>query len=156
MNEKIIKLWENFVMEYRNYFMTAEESWNSMLKSAKHYINKYKKRPLQYDKNKINKKLGQWLSQQSNKYKKCIQCMKNVKIREKWEQFITEYKEYFPNNPTIQQKPSKKLTTIKINEPKKEKELYDNKQKRTLSEYQEITKKISTPIKPAGTVSGKK
>jgi hypothetical protein len=115
-----------------------------MLKSAKNYINKYKKRPLQYDKNKINKKLGQWLSQQSNKYKNRIQCMKNVKIIEKWEQFIIKYKDYFPNNSEILKKTFLKSTTIKPKEPEKQKESDNNKQKRTLSEYQELSKKMTT------------
>jgi hypothetical protein len=57
--------------------------------------------------------------------------------------FPTEHQEYFPNNPAIQEKkPIKKSTSIK---PKVEpKETIEQKSKRIQSEYQELTKKMST------------
>lgn len=71
--------------------------------------------------------------------------MKDEDIKEQWENFITEYKEYFPNNPTIQTevKPAKKLTTIPQKEQTLTKETSEQIRKRKQSEYQELTKKMS-------------
>ena len=67
--------------------------------------------------------------------------MSNNNIRLKWEEFINndKYSIYFPENPAIQ-KPIKKSTDIK---PKKEKESKETVEQRKISEYQELTKKMS-------------
>ena len=45
------------------------ETWRNNLLKVKEYIIKYKKTPSTHDKNKEVKILGQWISNQKNKYK---------------------------------------------------------------------------------------
>jgi hypothetical protein len=144
MKDKTIrKLWEDFIIDYKDYFLSNTESWNSMLNSVKQYIDKYKKRPSKYDKHKEIKQMYQWIDNQQTNYKKNINIMKDITIKKQYEQFITEYQEYFPDNSAIQNIPAKKSTTIKP-KSEKEKESDNNKQKRQLSEYQELSKKMTT------------
>jgi superfamily II DNA or RNA helicase len=145
MKEPTIKTkWEEFITEYKEYFLSNDELWQSNLDKVKAYINTYNKRPLTTDKNTDIKFLGHWLSTQQKNYKNNEYIMKEPKIRTKWEEFITKYKEYFPDNPAIQKdvKPAKKSTTIK---PKlEEKTKSPTNKQRIQSEYQELTKKMST------------
>jgi len=72
--------------------------WEKRLKEVKIYIDKYKKRPSCCDKKQNIKKLGCWINIQQTNYKNKSQIMENKEIREKWEKFIKEYKEYFMTN----------------------------------------------------------
>ena len=135
--------WVKFISDakYKKYFMSNIEDWKDKLEQVKKYINDNNKRPSNSDKNSEIKHLAQWISNQQKNYTKKEHIMKDPKIRTNWEEFITEYKEYFPDNPAIQ-KPSPKSTTIKI-KTNVSKESSEQKHKRINSEYQELTKKMS-------------
>jgi len=142
-NEDIKKEWEKFIKEYKEYFLDNESEWKNILFNVKKYININKKRPSNHEKNIDVKQMGSWLSNQVINYKEKTQIMKDPEIRKLWEEFITEYQQYFPNNPAIKEKqPDKKSTTIKQKEDKP-KETDKEKRERIQSEYQELTKKMS-------------
>jgi superfamily II DNA or RNA helicase len=107
---KVRKLWEKFIIDYKDYFMSNIESWIYMLNSVKEYIDKYGKRPDGNDKkNKEIRQMGRWINTQQENYKKNKSCMKNNKIKKLWEKFVEEYKQYFF---TVNQKWKIKLKKI--------------------------------------------
>ena len=69
--------------------------------------------------------------------------MKDEKINDHWNDFIIKYKNYFSNDSISQKEPTKKSTTIKPIEIKKQKEIDEKRHTRIYSEYQELTKKMS-------------
>ena len=85
--EKIRKIWEEFIDAYKIYFMSNEEIWIDNLEKSKKYIDENKKRPIE--------KLGWWIGTQLKTYKKKSEIMKEEKIRKIWEEFIDAYKIYF-------------------------------------------------------------
>jgi superfamily II DNA or RNA helicase len=97
-NPDIQVLWkitaEDITKEIYSCIIDCEvvDMWDTHFENLKKFINNNKRRPLQKSKNKKEKKLGQWLSQQIKFYKKNI--MKSDRL-EKWAEFIEEYKEYF-------------------------------------------------------------
>ena len=93
MNINNIKLkWEQFINEYKDYFLSNEEIWNNYLNQVIFYINENKSKPPYNDK---YKKLNQWIYTQLSNYKNNEQIMKNNNIKLKWINFMNEYKEYF-------------------------------------------------------------
>eukprot|EP00966_Prymnesium_polylepis_P212300 4917729-Prymnesium_polylepis.1 len=93
--ESIRKRWEEFVEEYKVYFLSNEEEWEMNLEALKAYIDKQKKRPSNGSKDETTKKLGLWINTQQTNYSKREQIMKEESIRKKWEEFVEEYKVYF-------------------------------------------------------------
>jgi hypothetical protein len=93
--QEIRVLWEQFQLEYQEYFISNEENWKNTLQQVKDYINNNKKRPSNKDKNKDIKTLGNWVCAQLTNYKNNKQIMKQQEIRVQWEQFQLEYQEYF-------------------------------------------------------------
>ena len=79
-------LWEKFVDEYKNLFMSIEEKWIFKLANIKKHINENKKIS--------DKNIKKWLSRQKSNYIKKIDIMKKQHIRNLYENFISEYKEY--------------------------------------------------------------
>ncbi len=145
-NEVIYNTWTKFITEYRIYFISNEELWYNILNKLKEYINTNKKRPSESDKNKNIKQLGQWISDQQKKYKKKEHIMKNEVIYNEWAKFKTEYIDNIDNLDN--KKLVKKSTTIKLNDndndnDNKNKESEKDKKARILSEYQELSKKMS-------------
>ena len=138
LDKKYIKILEN--IPNWSWKRNLNDDWKMNLEKLEKYIVKFKKYPTAKDDKFINK----WMEHQKTNYKNKSAIMKNDTIRQQWEEFITEYQEYFPNNPAIQEqekKPTKKSTSIR---PKTEsKETAEQKAKRIQSEYQEITKKMS-------------
>jgi hypothetical protein len=90
-NETIRKLYENFIKEYIEYFLSNEEMWKSKLIQVKNYINENNKLPSTHDKNNEIKQLSSWLNTQRQNYKKEINIMKNKTIKNLYEEFIKEY-----------------------------------------------------------------
>lgn len=76
--ENIRKLWEDFIMDdkYKEYFLTNEEVWMKNLEKTKQYIDNHKNKPSVYNKEKIIKSLGGWLSNQLRNYKNNKEIMK--------------------------------------------------------------------------------
>ena len=96
-DENIRKMWEEFTSDerYKEYFLSNEEIWKDNLEKIKEYIDKYKKRPS--DKDKDIKYIGKWLYSQTQNYKNNEHIMKDENIRKMWEEFIgnDKYKKYF-------------------------------------------------------------
>ena len=69
------------------------DKWITKLEWVKKYINKNKKKPTR--KNKNEKIYGVWLSLQVQNYRKNECIMLDDTIRHLWEDFISEYKDYF-------------------------------------------------------------
>ena len=93
--QNIRKLWEDFINDdnYKTYFLSNNEEWKLNLEWVKKYINENKKKPTR--KNKNEKRYSVWLILQVQNYKKNKCIMLDDTIRHLWEDFISEYKDYF-------------------------------------------------------------
>jgi superfamily II DNA or RNA helicase/uncharacterized protein YeaO (DUF488 family) len=100
-NPEIRKKWEAFTTKYTELFMSDEEIWMNKLEQVTQYIGQHNKRPSQNDKDPVVKSLGTWIHNQIKNYPKKAYIMSNLEIRKKWEQFITKYQTYFPDNEAI-------------------------------------------------------
>ena len=96
-DENIRKCWEDFTIEYKQYFISNEDIWINHLENVKKYIDENNKIPTKSDKHIIIKQLGRWISGQRKNYLKKQQIMKDENIRKCWEDFINDdkYKHYF-------------------------------------------------------------
>jgi hypothetical protein len=103
-NIKFKDLWNNFIIEYKIFFISNEELWIETLNKVKKYINENKKKPSINDKNKYNKFLSEWISTQIDNYNKKIQIMKNPSIKKLWENFINENINLFIKNKSLKLK----------------------------------------------------
>ena len=101
-NNDVNKKWEEFIQKYQNYFLSNDELWINKLNEIKKYIEEHNEVPLERSKNIEVKQMGAWIHTQQSAYTKINRCMKNPITRSKWEDFITEHQQYFPNNPAIQ------------------------------------------------------
>jgi superfamily II DNA or RNA helicase len=143
-NNNIKILWEEFINDpkYKIYFISNEDKWKITLNEIKKYIDTYNKKPSRSDINQEIKGYGTWLATQQKNYSDNQYIMTIPIIKKKWEEFITEYQQYFPENPAIQKITKKSINII----PKKNKEIKqtdEQKKQRKISEYQELTKKMS-------------
>jgi superfamily II DNA or RNA helicase len=114
--------WIKFTEKYEKYLTDNNEKWTDILDEAKQYFIKNNKRPNNHDKyDEYSRKLGNWLISNTSKYKNKKGIMNQQEYRKLWEDFITEYQQYFPDNPAIQKyiikqdeiiedKPKKKIT----------------------------------------------
>ena len=102
MLEHRINDWEEFINDdkYKDYFITKDEKWLNKFQELKEFIDKNKRTPSTSSKNKIEEKLGKWLSHQKEYYKNLINNNEDgTKMLENrindWEEFINDdkYKE---------------------------------------------------------------
>jgi superfamily II DNA/RNA helicase len=100
-NKNIIKIWEEFINYYKQYFLSIEEKWKLKLDQLILYINKNNKLPSGTSKNKEEYNLGRWRWSQVKNYKLKKYIMKNEIIYNKWKKFIEDYKKYFLSNEEI-------------------------------------------------------
>ena len=91
------KKWEDFMTNYSELFMTLDEVWDENLNKAEKYIRDNNKRPSENSKDKDEKYLGQWISNQKNNYKNQTGGMKDAERRKKWDDFVKQYPKQFPN-----------------------------------------------------------
>ena len=143
-NNNIRKEWEEFITneKYKEYFISNDDKWFNNLKLVKKYIDENNKRPSERDKNKEIKVLGKWLSKQITNYQKKTYIMSNNNIRKEWEEFITDYQEYFLNNIAIQlSKSTPKKTKIEPKKLIKKSTIFQKEKHKSI--YQELTKKMS-------------
>ena len=89
------KVWYEFIIKYKQYFLSNNEEWLNNLKQVENYIIKNIKRPSAVDKDVEIKRLGNWLSKQIKNYSKNKDIMKDNTIKKVWVDFITKYKHYF-------------------------------------------------------------
>jgi ribosomal RNA-processing protein 8 len=95
------KIWEEFLKEYKEYFIDNDEVWNTKFEEVKKFIDDNKKKPSVYSKNKEEKVLGKWIQHQLTNYKNHNKSMKTDERRKIWEEFLEEYKEYFIDNDEV-------------------------------------------------------
>ena len=97
-NLKIYNTWSEFINDekYNKYFLTNDDQWFISFNKYKSFINKNHKLPTQ----KSNKILSQWGQTQKQNYKIGKDIMKNLKIYNKWSEFINDekYNKYFLTN----------------------------------------------------------
>jgi hypothetical protein len=98
-NKEIYIKWNVFITDdkYKEYFLDNNTIWKQHLEKVKQYIDKNNKRLSRNDKDKNIKRLGSWVSTQTQNFKKKTEIMSNEEIYNKWNDFITDdkYKEYF-------------------------------------------------------------
>ena len=97
-NDIIVKAYKQFLLDYREYFISNDDKWFNTLEEVKQYIDKNNIKPSQTHKKIEIKTLGKWLSQQQTNYNKKTKCMKNDIIVKAYEQFLLDYREYFTSN----------------------------------------------------------
>ena len=93
-NEIIKKDWEIFKEKYKKYLLSNDEIWYDNLKQMEEYIIKNNRLPKTTDKNVENKKILRFYNTTKNNYKKNDRIMKNIDIKNRWDKFINDYKEY--------------------------------------------------------------
>ena len=113
-NNKYKNKWNEFLNEYKDYFLNNEEKWNKILDQVILYIEENNCRPSDKNKKPYIKQLGQWISKQLINYKKNKDIMINNSIKIKWEQFIDKYKKYFLSNEEIWNNNLEKVKTYII------------------------------------------
>lgn len=95
-NDKIYAVWDLYMSENKQYFMTTTEKWKMNLSNLKKYIDENKKRPFESKSNKNIeiRKLGAWIGSQKICYEKRSGVMKSQDICNLWTQFLIDYKCY--------------------------------------------------------------
>ena len=78
LNEDIINMWDSFIKDYQQYFISNEELWTNKLTELKTFIDLNKRRPI-YNK-KTENVLYMWLSTQLSIRKTEKQIMLNKSI----------------------------------------------------------------------------
>ena len=95
-------IFENFLNEYKKYFMSDKDIWLIKFKQAKQYIIENIKRPNVNDNDKDTRELGLWLIRQVENYNKNIGTVSvNKNIHKIFEKFLNEYKKYFMSDKDI-------------------------------------------------------
>ena len=94
LDESVKLLWEKFNEDYKEYLLSNEEIWERHLFNVKKFIDDNEKPPSQKSKEKHEKVIGQWLSDQKKNYKKNIQILSKEYFRKQFEKFNEDYKEY--------------------------------------------------------------
>jgi recombinational DNA repair protein RecT len=103
--KKIRESWKTFVGDekYKKYFVLCEDVWYDNLDRVEKFMDGENKRPSKKSKNQDEKFLGSWISNQLKNYRKKIHIMKDKKIYECWEKFISDekYKKYMMSNDEV-------------------------------------------------------
>lgn len=88
-NHSIKMLWEQFIEEYKEYFLTPEEKWLKKLDDCKQFIKKNKKRPNKKSQNETERTMASWISNQQKNYReKCEILGKTNSLQSLWLDFI--------------------------------------------------------------------
>jgi ribosomal RNA-processing protein 8 len=114
--------WTQFLEEYKEYFISWDESFYTQLQELKLFIQINKKKPSQSSKDLNEKKISKWLSMQQHTYKNKLHGMKDEERYNLWTQFLEEYKDYFNDNPIVneedQTEETEEVITIKPKQKK--------------------------------------
>jgi len=94
-SEERYDTWTKFLEDYKEYLLNFEELWNDNFQKLKNYIDENKRRPTHDSKDKYEKLLSSWVSNQKNNYKIKKDGMKIQARCHRWKQFLEEYMEYF-------------------------------------------------------------
>ena len=93
INEDIRGLWDSFIKDYQQYFLSNEELWANNLTELKTFIDLNKRRPSH--RKETEKVLGSWVNTQLANRKAEKQIMLNEDIKNMWDSFIKNYQQYF-------------------------------------------------------------
>ena len=93
LNDNIRELWDAFIKDYGQHFLSNEELWNNSLTELKKFIDLNKRKPL-YSK-KTEKQLTSWMCHQVTNRKTETNNMCNIYIKHSWDNFIKDYSQYF-------------------------------------------------------------
>lgn len=81
--------WESFINQHINHFQIKFHRWINSLEKVKLFIETNHEFPSPYNSNKQIRLLGKWLNHQHYNYR--TNRIRNIKIKEKWELFITQH-----------------------------------------------------------------
>ena len=98
-NEDIIDLWDSFIKNYEQYFLSNEELWTSKLDELKSFIDLTERKPSLIK--ETEKVLYSWMNTQLKNRKIEKQIMLNTDIRNTWDNFIKNYEQYFLSNEEL-------------------------------------------------------
>jgi superfamily II DNA or RNA helicase len=90
-HENILKIWDSFQVEYKDYLLNNTENWYFRLNQLKIYIEQNKCRPSCHSKDKEIKSLGTFILTQNKNYKDKTQIMSDKIIYDIWSNFLKEY-----------------------------------------------------------------
>jgi superfamily II DNA or RNA helicase len=88
-------IFNDFIDEYKKYFLTNEEIWFNNYDELVKYINENKKLPNIFNVNDKYYLISCWFQNQKNNYSQKKDSMKNNKIIKTWENFLNENNCYF-------------------------------------------------------------
>ena len=86
-------MWDSFIKDYNQYFLSNEELWTIKLDELKEFIDSNKRRP--NISKETEKVLGGWLGTQLKNRKTEKQIMSNKDIRTSWDNFIKYNEQHF-------------------------------------------------------------
>jgi superfamily II DNA or RNA helicase len=89
------KLCEEFIKEYKKYFVDLDIKWVELLEKVKTFIREKSELPKSSSENDKEKLLSTWIIRQKGNYINKKDGMKDENRRKLWKKFIEEYKEYF-------------------------------------------------------------
>ena len=98
---KIRDIWDAFKIKYIEYLKSNEENWYENLEEARLFFETNKKRPYEKAKDKKEKVLGNWISNQLQNRPKNQKSMASAEISDVWDAFKNKYIEYFRSNEEI-------------------------------------------------------
>ena len=110
LNEDIKSTWDSFIKNYEQYFISNEELWNNNLIKLKTFIDLNERRPS--EKKETEKVLEGWLSTQLRNRQAKKYNMSNEDIRNEWDTFIKDYKQFFISNEELWTNNLTKLKTF--------------------------------------------
>ena len=93
LNEDIRGLWDSFIKDYEQYFLSNEELWTNNLTELKAFIDLNERRPS--GEKETEKVMYSWLSDQLKNRKAEKNIMFKKDIRGLWDSFIEDYQQYF-------------------------------------------------------------
>jgi superfamily II DNA or RNA helicase len=85
-HENIIKIWNNFLLEFKKYLLNNDEKWYDKFDNLEKYIEENGKLPVHKQSEKDS--LGLWVITQNKNYKKMSQIMEKKEIYELWTYFL--------------------------------------------------------------------
>jgi superfamily II DNA or RNA helicase len=100
-DEAKFNLWTQFLVKYKDHFISNDKKWLQTLEELKDFICKYNKRPSAVAKICDEKKLGQWLTDQLKIYKNKQKSMKDEARYNLWVEFLKDYEKIFIINDEI-------------------------------------------------------
>jgi superfamily II DNA or RNA helicase len=100
-DKSIRKQWEEFLIKYQSHFLTNEEIWKQKLTKVEEYIIINNTLPSHNDINTDIVSLARWICTQKRNYENNKEIMKDICIRQHWEDFVNKYQSYFMTNEEI-------------------------------------------------------